>query len=179
MTRPQSSAVTLVLLAIGVGLLLRHVAVAQSTQPTTTNPATVTISKEHQRAAEELLEAMRYEQIADRSMYEEIEQGIRQHPHTESMRDIMYEFARKHLSFASMKTELVGAFCEEFSESELRELADFYRTPVGQKWATTWPTLAKRAGAISKKHHDDYAQEYREAVLRRMKESPATNDSPR
>ena len=151
-------------LSISLGFLT-HSILAQTTAPATS----VTITDRHRLVAQTLLDAMNYRELADRAMYEKLEEGIRVRPNTEPMRDLMYEFARKHLSFEALKSEYVTLFCEEFSEDELDDLIVFYRSPTGKKWAEKSTTLIRRAGEMSQRQHDKHFDKLRTAILERVK----------
>lgn len=54
---------------------------------------------------------------------------------------VMLRFMHKHMGYDSIKTELAAIYANAFTQTELEELAKFYRTPLGKKMLVKLPEL--------------------------------------
>lgn len=109
----------------------------------------------HVDAATELLEAMHTEESLqetyDRVLFKMPEiaeqMGISEErqPEFEQLMEEMLVVVKETVTWEKMKPQLVTTYTEVFTESELRELADFYASPIGQKYVSKQPELALAA----------------------------------
>src|SRR5215212_2279922 len=109
---------TLIIAAGTVGQLSS--AMRAQTVPAVPAPAP---TASHKAAAEELLEAMDYREIYDRSVVESVDEGIRAHPDTARMRNLMMDYAKRRLMFDALKPDLIQALCDELTEQQLKDIA--------------------------------------------------------
>jgi hypothetical protein len=56
-----------------------------------------------------------------------------------------------YLNWESVKEDTITAYTQEFTEPELKKLAEFYKTPVGKKASEKMPQLAFISGQIGLK----------------------------
>ena len=56
--------------------------------------------------------------------------------------DKMIAAAKEIVTWERMQPHLVKAYTEVFTEIELRELTEFYASPIGQKYLSRQPELA-------------------------------------
>ncbi|MGB2925156.1 MAG: DUF2059 domain-containing protein [Limnothrix sp.] len=60
--------------------------------------------------------------------------------------DRMYTLMEEQIDFVALQQEIdMKLYDEYFSEAELQDLIDFYKTPTGQKTAEIFPQLTKRS----------------------------------
>jgi uncharacterized protein len=126
-------------LVVGLGLVVAH-AGAQSPAPTPT-PGAI-------KAAGELMQVMH----ADKTLHDQISAAfdvqIKNNPAMVPYRGAMQAFADKYLTWDVIGPQLTTAYAEVFSESELKDLIAFYKTPTGQKLSSQQATLAAKGQAI-------------------------------
>jgi hypothetical protein len=129
------------------------------------------LSASHLQAVEELLQAMNISAVLDRSIDLMLKAQIDANPEIKPYEDIMRQFMAKYLGWESVKPGMMQMYAEAFTEPELRELAAFYRTPLGQKAMTQMPELVQKGGAIGQKAVQDHLPELQEAIAKKMKEN--------
>lgn len=71
---------------------------------------------------------------------------LQQNPALLPYKDVVMQFFRKHVSYSSLKPEMIQIYAEVFTAQELRDINAFYRTETGQKTIRLMPQLSA-AGA--------------------------------
>jgi len=61
----------------------------------------------------------------------------------------MNEMIKKEMSWDGMKEDFIGIYMEVFSESEIREMIDFYNSPIGKKSIEKAPELMQKVFSMS------------------------------
>ena len=123
-------------------------------------------------AAEELLQAMGAEEAMQKSMDRMLEVQMQQNPMMASMEDMMREFFNEHLTWEQMKPEMLAIYTDLFSEAEIRELTDFYRTDLGRKLVEQMPEIAARSAMVSQRIVQEHMPELMQRMMQRMQEDP-------
>lgn len=120
----------------------------------------------HRQAVEELLTAMRM----DVTLTKSIEMQMTAGGGSPEMVEATKEFYSKYLTWDSVKPELLATYMEKFTEAEIRDLAKFYRTSVGQKLLEAQPALSAAVTKIlmdrTREHMDEYQRMMAEAMGR-------------
>ncbi|ADN77706.1 Protein of unknown function DUF2059 [Ferrimonas balearica DSM 9799] len=100
-------------------------------------------------AARDLLEASRAEQMLD-IVTEQIKANILMaDPDAGAHAEVISQFFAEHLGYHQLEADLITLYAEAFTTGELRELAHFYRSPVGQKSLDLMPELMQRSNALT------------------------------
>jgi hypothetical protein len=126
-------------------------------------------SASHRAAAEELLVlsgAEKNAMVGASTMADAMLQG---NPTLAPFRDIILAWSAKALNWQNMKPKMVELYVESFSESELREISAFYRTPVGAKSLEVLPTIMQRSMQMGV----DLASEHQAELQRMIQERAA------
>jgi uncharacterized protein len=124
-------------LALTLALALAHPAAAQT-------PSQVA-------AADELFKSMKLETQVLNTSAAMIETEVGRTAGMQAYRDVMLNWLRKYMTWEAMKPELIKLYTETYTEAELKELAVFYKTPVGQKSLTKMPELMQKTAMIGAK----------------------------
>lgn len=127
-------------------------------------------SADHLQAAEELLVLTDTEATMEAAMDEMLRVQLDQNPGLAPFEGVMRDFFDEHLSWESVKDELIVLYADTFTEDELREIAAFYRTPVGQKAIATLPRLMAQGMQIGQRSVQENLPELERRVQARMKE---------
>lgn len=98
--------------------------------------------------AEKLLNIAGMQNALEESMDQMIALQIQQNPSLLPYQQVMKTFLNKHMSYASMKTELIDIYAETFTAEELREINAFYLTDTGKKTIEKLPELMAKGGQI-------------------------------
>lgn len=77
-----------------------------------------------------------------------LSQQIRQNPGLKPFEAVIREFLEKHVSYESVKGELVQLYVDAFTLDELIELRKFYGTDVGKKSVLVMPDLMQKGSEI-------------------------------
>ena len=105
--------------------------------------------------AEKLLDKLGMEQIFDNSITQNLDFQIQQSPELLPYLGVMRKFLAKHMSYDSLKKEIVDLYSTTFSVQELRDISAFYSTDTGKKTLEKLPELAR----ISNQLGNDRVQE--------------------
>ena len=113
----------------------------------------------HREAASELMVVMEVERSVDQ-MYDQIQQlmisSTREMAADDRNEDLLedymvsvVELMRDEMSWASMESDLIDIYVDVYTEEELRGLADFYRSPLGQAFSEKMPQAMEASMAVS------------------------------
>jgi hypothetical protein len=69
-------------------------------------------------------------------------------PALNDIKDAFHDWLEQEIVWDELKPELVEVYMGAFSEDELRELLEFYRTPLGQKTLKKLPALFAEGARI-------------------------------
>ena len=120
---------------------------------TFTLSATVAVAQQqsHTDAAKELLDLMNVDQAIEQAydqMYAQMSGMAEQLGITEEQRPMfdryvekMVEVMKEEMNWEKMEPHILTAYVSVYSEEELRELSEFYSSPLGQKFISKMPEL--------------------------------------
>ena len=113
----------------------------------------------HEAAARRLLEVSRAADMVDTvydSMGAQFAGMAEQMGIDESQRHIydrhmerVFQVLREEMNWEKMEPYIIGAYTEVYSEQELSELADFYESPLGQKFLEKMPELMEATMSVT------------------------------
>lgn len=117
------------------------------------HPATVSAQQDGRLAvAEELMTVMDMETVVRAAAFTSLDVQIRANPAVAPFRDVMESYIAEALSWESIGSDLMAVYVDAFTEEELRDMVDFYRTPTGQKLIGMQQELMRRAAAVGEAH---------------------------
>jgi uncharacterized protein len=108
-------------------------------------------AQSHRQAAENLLIVMEVDKSLPPLAAQVLETQLHQNPQLAPQREILQKFLNKYLNWASVREDTITAYTQEFTEPELKQLTEFYVTPVGKKASEKMPKLVFIAGQIGLK----------------------------
>ncbi len=88
------------------------------------------------------------EKSLNQSVQQMVAIQLNQNPALAPYKQIMISFFDKHMSYSSLKTDLINLYANAFTESELKEINTFYQTPTGKKAIQQMPILMNQGGQI-------------------------------
>ena len=68
-----------------------------------------------------------------------------------------------------LKKEMAGIYEEKFNKDELKNLIEFYKSPLGQKSLQVLPEMTHAGGKLGKKYAEKYSEKFKENLTRIMK----------
>ncbi|MDP5137623.1 DUF2059 domain-containing protein [Rheinheimera baltica] len=101
-----------------------------------------------EKEAEKLLNIMGMENALQQSMSQMIDIHLQQNQALAPYKDVMMAFFAKHMSYESLKPDMLRIYADAFTAAELRELNNFYATDVGKKTIQQMPTLMAQGAQI-------------------------------
>jgi hypothetical protein len=110
----------------------------------------------HTKAAHDFLNAIRAKENFENAM-----KGVLASMKDEDVKAVAQQMLGD-FGWDSINDDMARLYVEQFSESELKELAAFFNTPTGQKYARKIPLLTKRAKEIGIKCMSELVDKYLE-----------------
>jgi hypothetical protein len=147
--------------------LLAGPARAQGSAPASAAAAPSQFSDSHLAAARDLLDAMHFEHAAVTAGMATFDQQAAAAPDAAVFRDLVEEWMREIFTGEAALAAFARAYAETLSETELRELAAFYRTPLGQRLASVQPTLTAKGMAVGQQLAGAHQSALEERIMER------------
>jgi hypothetical protein len=135
---------TLSALVLGCALLLPARTAAQDTA------AVVPPTAGQLAAARELLEVLRLQEVSAVGMKVALDAQISANPELEPYRAAMNAWGTEIFASEEAKTAFATVYAGAFSEADLRALTAFFRTPLGQRFASAQPSLTAKGAEIGR-----------------------------
>lgn len=117
--------------------------------------------------AEKLLTNLGMEEILEQSIAQSLDFQVQQNPELVPYVGVMKAFLAKHMSYESLKNDIVNLYSTTFSVQELKDISAFYSTDTGKKTLQKLPELAR----ISNQLGNDRVQENLEELHQMLEEA--------
>jgi len=101
-----------------------------------------------EKEAEKLMDTIGMDVMFEKSISQMLAIQLQQNPGLAPYREIMQEFLQKHMSWQSLKPDMLRIYTEAFSASELKEINAFYATDVGKKTIKVMPSLITQGSQL-------------------------------
>jgi len=124
----------------------------------------------HRAAAAELLALVEIEKTMSNMATLMTDSMVQSNPLMAPYKSVIAEWAARTMSWENFRERFVSIYVETFSESELRELIAFYRTPTGKKSIQVQPALMERGAAFGIEVASEHQEELRAMIQKRAKE---------
>ena len=131
----------------------------------------------HEQAARELYRLLGGEKLAETGA-EAMMGVVRENPELAPYEDVFRAWYKKVFSQGDLEGEMVKIYMGAFSEDEIRQLAAFYRTPIGQKALSKMPEVTKQGAEVGlrlAKEHSGELQEMLEAAKKEREKKSSPN----
>jgi uncharacterized protein len=135
----------------------------------------------HEAAVRELLQLMEIMNVTIEAADLMLDAQIKHNPQLAPYADILRSFVAKVLQEADIETSLVRLYKEAFSESEVRDMIAFYRTPTGKKAVSKIPELMQKGMSLGTEAAQNHSAELAEMISQRQRElekRPPAGDKP-
>jgi hypothetical protein len=111
---------------------------------------TLNVTPAHLKAAEDVLVASGAGSQMKDNMQAMIKQASANVPEDKKPKfiEIMNTFMGKYMNWDLMKDQMAAMYAQEFTEKELKDLAIFYRSPLGIKLNQKQPVLFQKGAAL-------------------------------
>jgi len=116
------------------------------------------------KAAEELLKVMHLEKALRKTIEQMLEVQLQQKPAMKPYKNVMLKFFNKHMSYDSLKDDLIKLYADAFNEDELHKITKFYKTPTGQQTIEKLPELSSKGARIGAARVQNNISELKEMI---------------
>lgn len=124
----------------------------------------------HLAAATDLLQLMNVQASVDASIDAMMRIQMEQNPALAPFEQTMRDFFAKYMSWEALRDRYVDLYADTYTEDELREMAVFYRSPVGQKVARATPDLLTRSAKLGEETVQAHMSELQQMIMARVEE---------
>lgn len=132
---------------------------------------TTAISPSHLKAAEDVLVASGAGNQLKENMSAMVTQASANVPEDKKPKfiEIMNTFMGKYMNWDLMKDQMAAIYAQEFSEKELKDLATFYRSPLGVKLNQKQPALFQKSALIGQQAVQSHQAELQQMMQEAFK----------
>lgn len=126
-------------------------------------------------AARDLMMVMDLGAVSRATTETMLETMFAQNPSLEEYRDVFMTFFDEHLRWEDLRDDYARVYAEVYTPQEMRDLAEFYQTPLGIRLLETTPAVSARSSQIAEAAIQPHLPE----LQRRLSEAmEATMGSP-
>lgn len=134
----------------------------------------VSINAEEKRSSKvinEFFDVMKMSTTYQETIEKMLDVQIKQNPNIAPLKGTMLKFFDKYMGWESMKKDMAKIYMDKFSDSELKELIAFYKTPIGKKAAILVPSLASEGAALGQSRVQENMLELQQMIKAKMDET--------
>lgn len=97
---------------------------------------------------------------------------------TPAVRQVLRDFMDEHFRYEDMEPEFIRVYADAFTEQELRDLAAFYRTPLGRRVVETLPEITAASQRIAMERMQNVMPQLMQAIMQAMQEDEGAATTP-
>lgn len=131
--------------------------------------------------AAKLLDTMNMDAVLGQAREQMLDIQLQQHPELLPFKGVINRFLEKHMSYKSLKPDMVKIYADAFTAGELQEINLFYSTATGQKAIEKIPSLMSQGaqiGAMRVQNNVVELQAMIEAEARRLQDAEQQQKLP-
>jgi hypothetical protein len=136
------------------------------------------VAATHRAAIEQLFAAMGAEREVAAGVEAEVRAVTARQPRMAEFEPVILAHTRRRLRWEDVRDDFVRAYARVYTEDEARQLAAFYRTPVGQKSLRVQPQLAADVRRILQSRLAAHRQELSDTIQARLRARGAAAPRP-
>jgi hypothetical protein len=114
--------------------------------------------------AGKLLDSMNMKATFDQAIALSLDAQLKANPKLVPYKAVMLAFFAKYSSYEALKPAMVEIYAAEFSAPELKQLREFYSTPVGRKAIERMPVMMAKGAEMGSKAVQEHMEELQEMV---------------
>src|SRR5262249_29713262 len=103
---------------------------------------------DHLKAATELLEVMHTERTINDAIDIVVKAQVQGNPQLAQYEDLLRAFLAKYMAWDALRDDYARLYVDTFTETEIKKLLKFYRTPVGQKVIESLPEIMRKGADL-------------------------------
>jgi hypothetical protein len=121
-------------------------------------------SEEALNEAGKLLEDLGMQEIFEKSIDQNLEFQLQQNPDLLPYVGVMKNFLAKHMSYESLKNDMINLYSTTFTVQELKEIRAFYSTETGKKTLQKLPELGRISNQLGNQRVQENISELHQAL---------------
>ncbi len=121
-------------------------------------------SDESKAEAETLLNSLEIETAFEQSVEQMLQLQLQQRPALAPYKKVMLQFFSKHMSYNSLRDDMIKLYAEAFTAPELKDINNFYATQTGKKTLRLMPELMAKGGQLGAQRVQDNIQELQNMI---------------
>lgn len=125
-------------------------------------------------AARALLEAMDAAAVSERALTGTVENMVRADPGLADYRAVLEKLLRRYAGWQRIEPDVVRLYAETFTVAEMQAIADFYRSPAGQKLLQHQVALTVRVSELVRDRMLEHMTEIELALKLRQRQLEQT-----
>ena len=134
-------------------------------------------TESHKDAARQMLLEINLEKTLNQSIDILLSSFSRSNPAIAKHEDILRAFFSKNFTYELLEDDYIQIYCNEFTEDELRELTEFYKTDIGQKLLVKLPILMKKGAELGENRVKEFLPELLDSVKQKLKEESIESET--
>jgi uncharacterized protein len=127
----------------------------------------------HRGATEQLLNLMKVEDHMAQSIDKMVAMQARGNRQGASLSEVTKAFYSKYISWDALKDDIIQAYMDAYTESEVKELIAFHESPIGKKMTEKTPELSMKIMETTMSRIRAHMPELRTALSAAMTKEPA------
>jgi uncharacterized protein len=132
----------------------------------------------HLRAADELIKVLHVEKSVNDAIDIMVKSFVQASPELGQFEDLLRAFLTKYMAWDALRGDYAQLYADTFSEDEIKQLMNFYRTPAGQKLIDSLPQIMKKASALGQAKVAGHLDELKAEVSKRAQELQKGKQAP-
>lgn len=133
---------------------------------------TPTVTPSQLKAAEDVLLASKADALFKSNMAVTLKQASANLPEDKRAKfiEVMNTFVAKYINWDMIKDQLASVYAQQFTEKELKDLAAFYRSPLGLKLNDKLPILTQKGAELGQQAVQSHQLELQQMMQEAFKE---------
>ncbi len=128
----------------------------------------------HRQAAEDLLNYTNAPKQFQNAIDQSVNMQVKANPQLAPKAGVLKKFFSRYMSWDSMKDDMIKIYTDAFSEQELKELTDFYKSPIGKKVLEKMPEIMGKGMQLGVSR----VQRNQAELIRMLKEDSESDQNP-
>lgn len=122
-------------------------------------------------AAEDLLDSLDMQTVLDTALDTTLKAQLSAQPQLRKVEPAMRAFLAKYMSFQALRPDFAKLYETRFSELELRQMAAFYRSPLGKRVQSEAPALLQQGAQLGQQRVRDHMDELKQMLREQLEKN--------
>lgn len=129
------------------------------------------------QTAEELMAVLELEKGTNDFIIKAVDTQIKQDPRAAAAREKMYDILTKYVGWNAIHDDVKNIWKGQFTDSEMRELINFYKSPIGKKYIHVQVSILDQVNIAIQQRMTQHLPELMQVVQEEVKRAGAAQPS--